>query len=87
MIKALNHVFFMLHFHLIVTALCKNENQIGLKFWTQHKFEQEPIHEYTFLKLINNSSSSIKKNHNLEGGLDTVLISIDFDDFTSPFTL
>ena len=39
---------------------------------------------YKFLKLINNSSSWNKGNHNREGGLDNrSLIIIGFDDFTS----
>ena len=39
-----------------------------------------------FFKLINNLLSLNKENHNRGGSLDLVLISIDFDNFSSPFS-
>jgi len=42
--------------------------------------------EITLLKLINNSSSLNKRNHDRDGVWISDLISIDFYDFISPFS-
>ena len=44
------------------------------------------LDEVIFLKLINNSSSLNKGNHDRDGVWISDLISIDFYDFISPFS-